>query len=81
MADPVDEILKHYEKLANKNVTIDHNRQGREDTSMNNSDDTQHINMQEHIVNQIPVSHKQEENQKHIPIHLKRDKPDENTNT
>ena len=68
-ADPLNYILKCYEKLAHKHVTINYDRQGREDTCMNNSNDTQYGNMQEHIVNQILVNHKQEENQRHIPIH------------
>ena len=75
------EILKHYEKPAHEYVTINHDRQGRENTYMNNGNDTQHSNMQEHIVNQTPLNHKQEENQKHIPVHQNRDKPDQNTNT
>ena len=75
IAEPVDKIPKHYEKLAHKNVTINHDRQGREDIYMSNSTDTQQSNMQEHIINKIPVNGKQEENQKHIPIHPHRDKP------
>ena len=68
-ANPVDDILKHNETLAHENVTVKHDRQGRENTCMNNSNDTEHRNMQKHSVNQVPVNHKPEENQKHIPIH------------
>ena len=39
-ADPADAILKHYEKLAHENVTIKHDRKGREDTYMNKINDT-----------------------------------------
>ena len=48
---------------------------------MKNNSDTQHSNMQEYIVNRIPVSSEQEENQKQIPIHKNIDKLDERTNT
>ena len=67
--NPLDDILEHFEKLAHKNVRINHDRQCRENTYMNNSKDTQHSNIKEHTVNQVPVNCKQEENQKHIPVH------------
>ena len=76
--DPLDEILKHHEKLAHENVTIIHDRQGREDTYMNSSNDTWHSNLQEHNVNEIPVTCKWEKGQMHILIHWNRYRPDEN---
>ena len=46
----MDDTLRHYERLAHKNVTIRRDQQGREDTYMNNSNDTQHSGMQEDII-------------------------------
>ena len=77
----MDEILKHYEKLAQENVTSNHDSEGREDTYMNNNKGSQHSNMKEYIINRIPASCEQEENQKQIPIHRNREKPEENTKT
>ena len=77
----MDEILKHFEKQDSKNVTIYHNKQRKEDISVNSYSDTQQSNMQEHIVNHIPANSEQKGNLKHIPVHRNRDKPDENTNT
>ena len=57
--DPVDEILKHFEKQVKENVTINCNKQRKEGTIVNS--DTQQSNMQEHIVNQIPANSKKEE--------------------
>ena len=76
-AEPLDDILKHCEKPANKNMTSIHESWGRKDTYINNNNGTQHSNMQEHIVNRIPASCEQEENQKQIPIHRNIGKPDE----
>ena len=45
-ADPVDEILQQYGKLAQENVTYNHDSQRREDRHMSNNNDTQHSNMQ-----------------------------------
>ena len=42
----MNEILKNYEKLAQENVSNNHNSLGREDTFMSNNNDTQHSNMQ-----------------------------------
>ena len=47
-ADPMDMILKQYGKLTEENVTSNHESQLREDTYMNNNNDTQHSNMPEH---------------------------------
>ena len=62
-------------------MTINHGRQGRGNTYMNNRNNKQHSNMQEHIVNQVPVNCKQGENWKLIPIHQNTDKPDKKTLT
>ena len=66
--DPVDEILKHYEKPAQESVKSNHDRCKREDTYMNNNNDIQHSNIEEHIVNRITASCRQKENEKQIPI-------------
>ena len=55
-ADPVNDNLKNYEKLAKENVTNNHDSQGAEDTYMKTNNDTQHSNIQENIVNRIPTS-------------------------
>ena len=60
---------------------LNHNKQRKEDTSVNSNSDTQQSNMQEHIVNWIPANSEWEKNLIHIPLHRNRDKPDENTNT
>ena len=49
-------------------------------TYMNNNNDTNHCNIQEHIINRIPASCEQEEDQKQIPVHTKIGKLDERTN-
>ena len=48
---------------------------------MNKNNETQHSNMQDHIVIRIPASHEQEGNQKQLPTHKNIDKLDERTNT
>ena len=80
-ADPINEILKNYEKLPQENVSNNHDSQGGEDTYMNNNNNTHHSNMQEYIVNRIPTSCEQEENQKPIPINKNIGKLDDRTNT
>ena len=77
----MDEILKHFDKQAQENLTINYDKERKEDTSVNSNSDTQQSNMQEHIVNWISAHSEQEENPSHIPVHMNRDKPDENTNT
>ena len=56
--DPVDKILNHFEKQTQENVTVDYNKQRKEDTSVNSNSDTQQSNMQEHIINQMPTNNK-----------------------
>ena len=62
-------------------MTINHDRQRKEDTHVNSNNDTQQNNMEEHVVNGIPANSEQEENLRHIPVHGNRDQPDENNNT
>ena len=80
-ADSVNEILKNYEKLAQENMTWNHDGQGKEDTYMKNNNNTQHSNMQDHIENRKLASSEQEENNKQIPMHKNTGKLDERTNT
>ena len=56
-ADPVNEILKNYEQLAQENVSNNHDSRGKEHQYMNNHNDIQHNNMQEHVANRITASH------------------------
>ena len=44
-ADPVVEILRHFEKQAQENVTINHDKQGEEDTFMDRKSETQQSNI------------------------------------
>ena len=62
-------------------MTNDHDSLGRNDTFMNNYNDTQHSNMQEHIVNRIPTGCEQEESEKQIPTHKNIGKLDDKSNT
>ena len=74
--DPLNEILKNYEKLVQENVSNKHGSLRREDILMNNKK-TQHNNMQEHIEKRIPTSCEQEE----IPSHKNKGKLYEKNNT
>ena len=73
----MNEILKNYEIIVQENISDKHNSLRREDTLMNNKNDTQHSSMQEHIENRIPASCEQEE----IPSHKNKGKLDERINT
>ena len=77
----MDEIPKHFEKQAPRNVTINCDKKRKEVTSVKSNSDTEQSNMQVHVVNWIPANGEQKENPKHIPVHRNIDKQDENTNT
>ena len=59
-ADFLYEILKHFRKQAQENVTVILDKQRKEDTSVSINGDTQQSNMQEHTANWIPANSEQE---------------------
>ena len=85
IVETVDDILKHFEKHTQQNVTYTHNKQVNKDT-VNITSDSQQSDMQDKITkdssqSQIAVHNEQKENPNYLSIHSDHEELIESTTT